>query len=154
VQLLECFGQEEMADRGLYQLAKAGFLGLAVNAGPLMGRALEIRLIEQQGIRPDLAQCCRCGQALGKEKSGFFSPREGGFLCGSCAKEVQGITRVSPAAAALWQSLENLALDKLNRVSVSDGQLDELGKVLNQWILRHTGRPMKTLTMLNNKLEG
>jgi DNA repair protein RecO (recombination protein O) len=152
-ELLENFGQEELADDSLYQLAKAGFLGLAVNAGPLMGRVLEIRLIEQQGLKPDFAACCDCGRPLGKEKGCFFSAGGGGFLCGACAKASSGYIRVSPAVPGLWQGLENLALDKLGRLSLTDHQMEELGKVLKQWIVSQTGRPLKTWPMIN-KLEG
>ena len=152
-ELLENFSQEDLADDGLYQLAKAGFLGLALHAGPLMARALETRLIEQQGLKPDFVLCCHCGSPLGKEKAGWFSPGEGGFLCGSCSKEATGYIRISPAVPGLWQGLENLALDKLDRLSVTDKLLEELGKILRQWITYHTGWPMKTWPMIN-KMEG
>jgi DNA repair protein RecO (recombination protein O) len=148
-ELLENFGQEELADEELYQLAKVGFLGLAVNAGVLMSRVLEIRLIAQQGLRPDFSYCCRCGGVIGKEKVNWFSSGEGGFLCRACAENAGGATGVSPSAAGLWQGLENLSLDKLSRVTVTGSQMDELGRVLKQWILRHTGRPMKTWPMIN-----
>jgi DNA repair protein RecO (recombination protein O) len=147
-ELLENFGQEELADDGLYQLAKAGFIGLAVNAGRLMGMVLEVRLIGQQGLRPDFAYCCHCGKPLGKEKGCFFSGSEGGFLCGPCSKTVPGNVRVSPVVPGLWQGLENLTMDKLDRLSVTNQQMEELGNVLRQWIARHTGRPMKTWPLI------
>ena len=152
-ELLENFGQEELADDELYQLAKAGFLGIALNAGQLMGRVLEVRLIGQQGLRPDFTYCCHCGKPLVKGKLCFFSVGEGGFLCGPCSKGLTGYAKVSPAVPGLWQGLENLAMDKLDRLNVTNQQLDELGRVLKQWIIRHTGRPMKTWPMIN-KLEG
>ena len=148
-ELLENFGQEELADDELYLLAKAGFLGLAVNAGALMGRALEIRLIAQQGLRPALSACCRCGGLLAKEKQIRFSSEEGGFLCGSCGPYVQSAAKVSLGIPGIWQGLERIGLDKVNRVAVTGFQLDELGKVLFSWILRHTGKPMKTWQMVN-----
>ena len=153
-ELLENFGQEELADESLFQLAKAGFLGLAVNAGALMGRVLEIRLISQQGLQPDFMFCCRCGKAIDRERAAGFSPEEGGFLCGTCltdrqGRSTQGQLRVSPSVSGLWQGLERMGLDKLGRVSVSSYQLDELERVLRLWILHHTGRPMKTWSMIN-----
>jgi len=155
-ELLENFGQEELVDDALYQLAKAGFLGLAVNAGAFMGRVLEVRLIEQQGLRPDFGYCCICGDTLGKEKISYFSGSEGGFLCKDCPNKTSSYTKVSPAVPGLWQGLESLAMDKLQRLSVTDSQLEELGAVLRQWIVRHTGKPMKTWQVINkiNKLEG
>ncbi|MCL1805080.1 MAG: DNA repair protein RecO [Clostridiales bacterium] len=152
-ELLENFSQEELADEELYQLAKAGFLGLAVNAGALMCRVLEVRLIGQQGLRPDFETCCRCGGPLGKEKASYFSEGAGGFLCGSCAKATPGHTRVSPAAPGIWRGLENMALDKLGRLSVTGQQMEELGSILRKWIAGQTGRPMKTWPMIN-RLEG
>ncbi|MCL2120864.1 MAG: DNA repair protein RecO [Clostridiales bacterium] len=148
-ELLENFGQEEMADEALYQLAKAGFLGLALDPGLLMCRTLEIRLIGQQGLRPDFALCCRCGGPIGKDKVSWFTPSEGGFLCGSCAKAGRGASSLSPAVPGLWEGLESIALDKLKRVRVTGVQLDELGNALRLWILWHTGRPMKTWPMMN-----
>ena len=147
-ELLETFAQEEMADDDLYQLAKAGFLGLAVNGGMLMGRVLEIRLIAQQGLRPDFGICCRCGGAADPGKYAWLSPGEGGFLCQTCAAQAKGAIRVSPGTPGLWQGLENLSLDKLTRVSLTEWQLDELGIVLKHWIMSHAGRPMKTWPIL------
>ena len=152
-ELLENFGQEELADDGLYQLAKAGFLGLAVNAAGLMIRVLEIRLIGQQGLRPDFAHCCSCGRPFGRERPRTFSPGEGGFLCGACAVNARGATKVDPGVPGLWQGLENLALDKLGRVTVTGSQLAELGNVLRLWIAHHAGKPMKTWPTLNTFFE-
>jgi len=148
-ELIENFGQEELVDDDLYHLAKVGFIGLALNAGALMGRILEVRLISQQGLRPDFGSCCRCGHLLAKEKVSFFSGSEGGFLCGDCAGKAPGYSKVGSAVPGLWQGLENIALDKLDRLKVTDRQLDELGGVLRQWIARHAGRPMKTWSMMN-----
>ena len=143
-ELLEHFSQEELADEALYQLAKAGFLGLAVHASALMGRVLEIRLVSQQGLRPDFVFCCRCGEPFGKAAIHAFSAAEGGFLCGTCARGARNAARVSPAVPGLWQGLENLALDKLGRVKVADKQLGELESILHQWLLHHTDRPIKS----------
>ena len=148
-ELLEVFGQEDLADEDLYQLGKTGFLGLAVNAGPLMARVLEIRLIGEQGLRPDFTLCCRCGRPIGNEKVCRFTESEGGFLCGPCSKTASGYTAVSQAVPGLWQGLENLALDKLDRLRVTDQQMEELEKVLKKWIIRHVGRPLKTWSMIN-----
>ncbi|MCL1849646.1 MAG: DNA repair protein RecO [Clostridiales bacterium] len=152
-ELLDSFAQEELADEELFQLAKAGFLGLAVNASLLMGRVLEIRLIAQQGLRPDFGTCCRCGRPTGKDTSAWFSTGEGGFLCSLCANQARGVVRVSPAAPSLWQGLENLPLDKLGRATLTRSQLDELGDILRQWIVNHTGRPMKTWPLIK-QMEG
>jgi DNA repair protein RecO (recombination protein O) len=152
-ELLENFGQEGMAENELYYLAKAGFLGLAVNAGQMMSRALEVRLIQQQGISPDFEFCCRCGGPLVKDRVHFFSGSEGGFLCGPCAKESPALMPVGPAVIRLWRVLENLGLDKLSRLVATEKQLADLSQVLRQWIMRHTGRPMKTWPMIN-KWEG
>jgi DNA repair protein RecO len=113
-----------------------------------MARVLEVRLIEQQGLRPDFDSCCRCGNSLGKEGPRFFSGAEGGFLCKGCLKEAPGYTQVNPGVAGLWQGLENLAMDKLQRLTVTQKQLEELGGVTRLWISRHAGRPMKTWSML------
>ena len=147
-ELLENFGQEEMADDGLYLLAKAGFLGLAIHASPVMACALEIRLIEQQGLRPDFASCCRCGVHLPDEKYRRFSSSEGGFLCEACGAYVQDVIRVNPAIPGIWQGLEKMALDKVDRVSITGYQLEETQKLLRQWIMRQTGKPMKTWQMM------
>ena len=149
-ELLENFGQEGMADEDLYRLAKAGFLGLAIHGGALLGRVLEIRLIEQQGLQPDFDGCCVCGEAIEKGKACYFSSGEGGFLCEACAKGNRAATRVNPAIPGLWQGLGNLAMDKLGRLKVNESQLHDLGLVVRQWIALHTGKAMKSWPMIND----
>ncbi len=141
-ELLETFSAEEMADEDLYLLGKAGFYSLCLRADSLVCRALEIRLLRQQGLSPDVERCGACGKL---EPGGwrFFSPAAGGFLCGDCAKEAGQVVRIAPASAALWRGLESMGLDKLGRIKAQDAQLAELGVLTRQWILLQTGRPLK-----------
>ena len=151
-ELLENFSQEELADEELYVLAKAGFHSLVENACPLMAAVLEIRLIQQQGLRPDLQSCSHCGHKLEQEKYSVFSSQEGGFLCASCSVyDPRGI-KLGVAVPQLWQSLENIGIDKIKRVTVPGYQLKELETALRQWIMHHTGRPMHTWQLMRDKL--
>ncbi|MDR1194422.1 MAG: DNA repair protein RecO [Peptococcaceae bacterium] len=147
-ELLENFAQEEMAEDSLYFLAKAGFFGLSARADKLMCRALEIRLIQQQGLSPDFHACCRCGRKGTTGGFPAFSAGAGGFLCGDCGGAAADGIRVGAAAAGLWQGLENLALDKLDRLRAGPEQLDELGRLLRRWISQQAGKPMRTCPLL------
>ena len=147
-ELLEVFGQEGMADDGLYLLGKAGFLSVAVNPRHLTRLVLEIRLIGQQGLRPDFDRCCACGEPFDGAAVTRFSSAEGGFLCRACPSRAGGHMRVSPGTRGLWRGLEGVALDKMGRVRLDPRQGDDLSEVLRWWISRHTGKPMKTWELL------
>ena len=149
-ELLESFGQEELPDDELYLLGKTGFMGIAVDPRPVMRLVLEMRLISQQGIRPDFSTCCKCGKGMNHDQLTCFAPADGGFLCGDCTTAADGSVKVSKAVAGLWQGLEKMSLDKLKRVELADYQARELGNVLYRWLLRHTDRPLKSRAILDN----
>jgi len=152
-ELLEIFGQEEMADDELYLLGKAGFFSIAVNPDHLTRLVLEIRLISQQGLRPDFDHCCHCGGSLVSGVAGGFSSSDGGFICRSCESRALEYKRISPSVRGLWQGLENVALDKMSRVKLDARQADDLGQVLHRWIIRQTGRPIKTWELLRGGIQ-
>jgi DNA repair protein RecO (recombination protein O) len=152
-ELLEVFGQEEMADDELYLLGKAGFLGIALNPCDLTRLVLEIRLISQQGLRPDFEHCCRCGKPLGTGPATRFSSADGGFLCRSCEPGTGERVGVNPGVRGLWRGLEGLSLDKVSRLRLDPGQADDLGQVLRRWLARHTGKPLKTWGLIKGGIK-
>lgn len=152
-ELLETFSLEGMADEELYLLAKAGFFCLCLRADSLLCRALEVRLLQQQGVSPDFEHCINCGSQELKGDRRFFSPAANGFLCSACANEAGQVVRVGAAAAGLWRGLESMALDKLGRIKAQESQLRELGVLTRQWILQQTGRPLKSWPAVK-KMEG
>jgi len=147
-ELLDIFGQEDMADEDLYLIGKAGFYSIAVDPGALTRMVLEIRLISQQGLRPDFQRCCRCGGGLGAGVTISFSSADGGFLCGDCEASGGRFIKVSSSVRGLWQGLENMPLDKTGRIRPSRSQAEELSRVLREWIARHTGKAMKSWELL------
>jgi DNA repair protein RecO (recombination protein O) len=152
-ELLESFAAEEMADEELFFLGRAGFLALAFKPERLMCRALEIRLMRQQGLNPDFLHCCLCGKAREREQRVLFSAASGGFLCRACAGGVRGILQVGSAAVSLWQALESLGLDKVERLKLLPSQGGELEQMLHQWVLQQAGRPLKSWPLIK-KMEG
>lgn len=147
-ELLECFAVEEQEDQGMFQLALSGFYGLATNPKPLMLHALEIRLMKQLGYGPSLNVCAGCGAILKASPQISFAAGAGGLVCSQCRCEGLPVISISPAVVSLWQGLENIGLDKIDRIKVQPEVLNRLSKVSQEWIVYQLGRPLKSWQVL------
>lgn len=75
----------------------------------LVVAAYSWKVLAHGGWRPELAECCACGDGAVT----FFSPAAGGMLCESCAREMAGAERVSATGLAWLRALLALTFDEL-----------------------------------------
>lgn len=147
-ELLENFAMEEQEDPELFRLALSGFYGLAACPEPLMIHALEIRLMKLLGFAPSFRVCAGCGRPLEPAVQYSFAAGAGGLVCSHCRCEGQPVIQIGPPVISLWQGLENISLDKVNRIRPQPEMLSRLGKVSQAWILYQLGRPLKSWQVL------
>jgi DNA repair protein RecO (recombination protein O) len=98
LELVDAVVQEGDDDPRLYQMLLGALRTLAAGPSPLLAPAFSWKLLAQQGFRPALDDCVRCG-AGGDLVA--FSVGDGGALCRSC----QAGTRITPAALALLRRI-------------------------------------------------
>lgn len=143
-ELLDVFAMEEQQDDQLFQLALAGFYGLASQPSAMLMHALEIRLIKQLGYGPSLEVCSSCGGQVALNSKVKFSIEAGGLLCPSCMVEHGPVMTINPIIVSLWRSLENISISKLDRIKVQPDVLSRLDKTIKAWIGYHSGKQMKS----------
>ena len=85
---------EEAADRAHLDLVVAAYVWKALAHG---------------GWRPELSDCCACGDA----DVSYFSAAAGGALCASCAREVAGAQEVGPGQLSWLRALLGSTFDEL-----------------------------------------
>ena len=103
------------------------------------------------GLRPEFAQCSVCGRPAGEGGSLWFSPREGGMLCGACSGEIarggagQGLVEAGPGCRLWLETVRPLSPGKLARYTLDAKSFREakavttailagmLGKRLGSW---------------------
>ena len=85
---------EEAADRAHLDLVVAAYVW---------------KVLAHGGWRPELSDCCACGDA----DVSYFSAAAGGALCASCAREVAGAQEVGPGQLSWLRALLGSTFDEL-----------------------------------------
>jgi DNA repair protein RecO (recombination protein O) len=106
VELLDRFTYEEGENQALYRLLCETLERLASLADPTIAiRYYEIRLLDLLGFRPQLFKCAQCGAEILPQDQ-YFSAEQGGVLCPSCGKGVQGVRPVSMSALKFMRHMQ------------------------------------------------
>jgi DNA repair protein RecO (recombination protein O) len=135
---------EKIENKPLFRLL-AAFLSL-VDKGILkeeVQRVFEIRFLSHLGYRPQLDHCTRCQKNAVGEKF-FFSPREGGVICSSCAASLPGLIPVSLGTLKTLLLAQTLPLDKVGRISFSPQSLKESQTLLSSFLRQYLGKELKS----------
>ncbi|MDQ3354317.1 MAG: DNA repair protein RecO [Actinomycetota bacterium] len=101
LEVVDAVVQEGEDDPRLYQMLLGALRTLAAGEAPLLVPAFFWKLLAQQGFRPSLDSCARCGMTGDAEALDAFDPGEGGVLCRSCRRG----TRITPDAVALLRRI-------------------------------------------------
>jgi len=95
-------------------------------------RAFELKLLDFSGHCPHLNGCLQCGSAA----ASFFSPRQGGLLCGDCGHAADRFT-VQPGTVALARRLLKAPLQQVKQIRPQGGQSHELGRLTGTFLRYH-----------------
>lgn len=148
IELISELTAEKIPSPPIFRLLTA-FLNL-IDRGMLkeeLQRVFEVRLLSQLGYRPHLDRCTRCQKKIGGEKV-FFSSREGGVLCPSCASHLSDAISVSLGTIKTLHLAQTLPLDKIRRISFSPQSLKESRLILSQFLGQYLGKDLKSKKFL------
>jgi DNA repair protein RecO (recombination protein O) len=119
---------------------------------PRLRVLLELRLLAAVGLRPELASCVRCGNAITTARAQFWIA-EGGALCERCAlPHEQGIPVHLGTLRALEQSLA-FPLANTGRIALSENALREAQTVIERFLRFHLGVELRSEGFLDAQLE-
>lgn len=131
----------------LYTLLLATLTLLKLDAVPeRTARFFELRLLDSQGLLPDLEACGACGAPVGEgmaHRSRFFvlSPQQGRLLCDECllgaTREEAEIPRLSPGAVRTAQRLRTLPLPRIPALTMGRQIGRELEQALAVYLAYH-----------------
>lgn len=115
----------------------------------LIKAAYELKLLALTGYSPEHDCCCLCGSV---GEYAFFSPSNGGFVCGVCTQSADSV-RISRASFdAVRYILEN-STEKIYSFTLSDKALCELSAVCEKFVLFCAERDFASLSYLKTVLE-
>jgi DNA repair protein RecO (recombination protein O) len=148
IELINELTAEKIPSPSIFKLLTA-FLNL-IDRGAFkeeLQRVFEVRLLAELGYRPHLDRCTRCQKKIEGEKI-FFSAREGGVLCPSCAAHLPGLISVSLGTIKTLHLAQTLPLDKIRRISFSPQSLKESRLILSQFLGQYLGKDLKSKKFL------
>jgi len=93
------------------------------------------------GYELEIHNCISCGKKI-TPKDIFFSPREGGLLCGQCAKKTKSAKEINPNMVKTIRLLVKRDWSTLNKLKIGTEDLKQLSAVSNHYlsqILEQTG---------------
>ena len=148
IELVNELTADKMRSRRLFELLVV-FLE-TIDRGILkeeIERVFEVRLLALLGYQPLLDHCLRCKKGLAGEKI-FFSVREGGILCPSCAVHLPGLTPVSLGTIKTLLLAQRISLEKVGRVSFSAQSLKESKTILSLFLEQYLRKDLKSKKFL------
>lgn len=118
--------------------------------GEIFLAAFELRLLKLAGYQPVIDSCGRCGvdRCQLTARMWYFSPRDGGVLCGSCARLRKEIFPLSPQAVDLLTAIQNQDGTR-GDVGCSPAVLNEIRSVLVRFVQLHLNKEIKSAAFLH-----
>lgn len=129
----------------LYQSLRA--LGSPAYDNRLVRSIFELKALAVNGEAPNVFSCLKCGT---KEGLLYFSVKRGGALCKECCTEVQDAVQMDESTMYTMQYVISSGIEKLYRFSVSDKVLEELQRILKEYLRTYVGHPFKSLKILTD----
>lgn len=151
-ELITLVAQEGLAQRRLYELARASFDALGGSDGAaalLLCAAALWKVTAQAGFRPALDSCAVCGaslQGVGKQREVPFSALEGGALCDGCRNRPDAAPQDGTVLA--WCSYVLGARYADIAAQPDPSAATALISLLQSWTSVHMGRRLKAIDFL------
>jgi DNA repair protein RecO (recombination protein O) len=103
---------------------------------------LQLVLLHEVGLRPNLNICTNCKRPFGADwREVYFSPSAAGLVCRDCEMNFPDKARLSLKAAQSLNEVKRLA-------DAEERTLDEIERVLIRYFTHLLGRPPKTAKLL------
>lgn len=111
----------------------------------LVRSVFELKALAINGEAPNVFSCLKCGN---KEQLCYFSVKKGGALCGECRLTVPDAVCIDESTMYTMQYVISSSVEKLYRFSVSDRVLEELQRLMKEYLRLYVGHPFKSLKIL------
>jgi len=110
----------------------------------LIRRIFELKAMVINGEYPNVFTCLKCGT---KEKLKYFHVKSGGTLCSDCAR---GVPSFSMEESTLYtmQYIITSSIEKLYTFTVSEEVLENLEKIMNEYMKNYIERKFHSLQVL------
>lgn len=149
VELVDKFSEEETENRPVFDLLlhALGWLGDETTNPDLLARFFELRLLQYVGYRPQLFSCVNCGKVI-EPVENFFSAEAGGVLDAECAHTQRDVQAISLNALKVLRYLQTREWETVRGLKLSAGVLSEVEILLQQYIVHHLERNLKSVEFL------
>ena len=111
----------------------------------LVRSIFELKALAINGEAPHVFSCVSCGK---KENLLWFSQRRSGALCAECRHKESDAMRLMESTMYTMQYIISSDVAKLYRFSVSSEVLNELQRLLADYLNRHVGHSFQSLKIL------
>ncbi len=148
LELVDAFAVEE-GNRTLYNLLLLTLRELSrTQRTELVCRYFELQLLGQVGYRPEFERCLTCHSPL-KPEVNFFSPSGGGVLCPQCRATEPVVQPLSVDSLKVLRFLQRSDLPTASRLRLSEELLQELEKLLRDYLRYLLERELKSADFLD-----
>jgi len=113
----------------------------------LISLAFTVRLLQAQGVAPELQACLECGEPLAGQAG--HMPAQGGLACRKCTPQSQGRLTVSGQALGALRSLLTLPLSHVRRLSLTPGVRRQMAQLVRAHVDYHVGAHLKSRKFLD-----
>jgi DNA repair protein RecO (recombination protein O) len=121
-------------------------LGQAADINPLV-YVFQIKTLLYSGFKPHLDTCLKCQERI--EGTAKFSLREGGLICLDCPAPETDVHLVSRGTVASLLHIERNEWQNCLKLKFTEAAKKELKYILNNFLVFHLGRKVKSAKYLN-----
>ncbi len=150
LELADYFGREGTDEREMMNLL---YVTVKALLNPKIDQRLvrcvyELRTMAEQGLCPQVFECAACGHETEEKEPVFFSQKEHGILCGSCAMGGRDAARLSGAALFAMRFIIQAPMGKLYTFKLTEEVLKELEYHVGRYTAQNTDKSFRSLDIL------
>ena len=140
IELTLHFVPERDLSRNVYALLMQTLQTMEASCGtPLIPLYYKVKLLDMIGYLPGLHACGRCG-----DSGETFHISHGTVLCGKCAEDTEGTSRLSPGVKTFFLSLLKWEMAKIDRIRPAEVILTELSVLIDEHVRYIMEKDLKT----------
>jgi len=122
----------------VYDLFRDTIILLEDDENPnLLAESFKWKLFTILGYQPNLDYCVKCHERIKRRKSYFFDITGGGLICQDCSKNIEQGIKINDYCVRLIKRILDADLQKIHNKEINNGQLEELIKITDKYILFH-----------------
>ena len=152
-ELVDRFSIEQEAHRGVYRLLCDAYERMNASFVPAtVQRYFEAGFLETVGYRPELFRCVHCSSEIRPEAQ-FFSYRDGGVVCPSCAAAGTGLHRISLQALKVLRHFQRSSFSAVAGIEIRGSVHAELDELMEGFFNHLLERKLRSPTFIRQVKE-